>query len=324
MKKKSLVFLMAVLLGALLLAACSQKENSEASDKGLVIGINQFTEHPALDEVKRGFEEELQGLDGLSIDYKNAQGDMTNAMTISEKFLTDDVDLIFAIATPSAQSSQQVTKDRPIIFSAVTDPVETGLVEDFERPGANITGTSDESPIERQLELFRILDPSIKKIGIIFNTGEINSQVQLENAEKAGKKLGLEIESIGVSSINDIAQATDSLIKKVDGIYTLTDNMVASAINVVADKANEKGLISIGAEEAHVRGGILMTDGLSYFELGRQSARMAKEVLLEKRDISSFPCERAENTSKVFNPETLKKLNLDINNPAFKDAEKIK
>ncbi len=324
MKRKSLValFLITVLSG-LLLVACGNKEDSKSSSGGFQIGINQFTEHPALDQVREGFIKELEEIGGFKVDFISAQGDMANTISISEKFVADKKDLIFAIATPSAQSTKQVTSELPIVFSAVTDPVEIGLVEDFNKPGGNITGTSDESPIEKQLELFKILDENIKTIGIIYNTGEINSQVQIENAKKAAKDLGLEIEAIGVNNINDIAQATDSLIKKVDGIYTITDNMVASAINLVAEKATANNIITIGAEEAHVKGGILMTDGLSYFELGRQSARMVKEILVDKKDPASFPCEKAESTSKVYNEKTLKQLGLDINNQAFKDANRI-
>ena len=324
MKRKSLVALFLItVLSSLLLVACGNKEDSRSSGGGFQIGINQFTEHPALDQVREGFIKELEEIGGFKVDFMSAQGDMANTISISEKFVADKKDLIFAIATPSAQSTKQVTSELPIVFSAVTDPVEIGLVEDFNKPGGNITGTSDESPIEKQLELFKILDENIKTIGIIYNTGEINSQVQIENAKKAAKDLGLEIEAIGVNNINDIAQATDSLIKKVDGIYTITDNMVASAINLVAEKATANNIITIGAEEAHVKGGILMTDGLSYFELGRQSARMVKEILVDKKDPASFPCEKAESTSKVYNEKNLKQLGLDINNQAFKDANRI-
>lgn len=321
--KKMFSLSLMVVIGGLVLSGCTSSKKPVASENSFKIGINQFTEHPALDQVRDGFEEGLKELGDFNVEFMSAQGDISNTISISEKFLSDDMDLIFAIATPSAQSTKQVAKDTPIVFSAVTDPVETGLVDDFNKPGSNITGTSDESPVEKQLALFKELDNSIKTIGIIYNTGEVNSTVQIKNAREAAKSLGLEIETIGVSSINDIPQAMDSLIKKVDGIYTITDNMVASAISVVAQKAMENKIITIGAEEAHVKGGILLTDGLSYFELGKQSARMAKEILVDKKDISTMPCEKATNTSKVFNEKTFEKLGLDINNTAFKDAEKI-
>ncbi len=324
MKKKNLLsIIVLVLLSGLFLVGCGKEEAKKTSDGSFKIGINQFTEHPALDQVKLGFEEGLKEFGDFDVDFVSAQGDISNTITISEKFVADKADLIFAIATPSAQSSKQVAGDIPVIFSAVTDPVEAGLVNAFDKPGVNVTGTSDESPVKEQLALFKTLDPNIKTIGIIYNTSEANSKVQIDNAKKAGEELGLKIETIGISNINDMSQALDSLIKKVDGLYTITDNMVASAINLVADKANANNMITIGAEEAHVAGGILMTDGLSYFELGRQSARMAKEILVDKKDITTFSCEKAENTSKVYNENTLKKLNLDINNKAFENATKI-
>lgn len=322
MKKNILKGILSIsILTSLVLTGCSQvKGNNEFK-----IGISQFTEHPALDNTRLGFEQAIKelGLDAELI-IKNAHADIPNTMSISNKFVSDDVDLIFAIATPAAQSAKQATDKLPIVFSAVTDPVEAELVDSMEVPGANITGTSDLSPIRKQLELFKALDPSIKKIGIVFNTGEPNSQVQVDLANEIARDLDLEIVTTGISKISDMAQAVDSLIPKVDAIYTITDNMVASAINLLAEKATENGLITIGAESAHVEGGVLMTDGISYFELGKQSARMAKEILVDKKDPSTFSCETSINTEKVFNEDTLNKLNLDKNHKAFKDAKTIK
>ena len=193
----------------------------------------------------------------------------------------------------------------------------------MEVPGGNITGTSDASPMDRQLQLFKDLDSNIKSIGIIFNTSEANSHVQVEMAKEIGKEIGLEIVEVGISTINDIPQAVDSIVKKVDGIYTITDNMVASAINVVSEKAIENKIITVGAEDFHVNGGILITDGISYYELGKQSARMAKEVLVDKKDIANLPAEVSTNTEKAYNKNTLNALGLDENNAVFKDAKAI-
>lgn len=326
MKKGILKSLIGVsLIGAVLLTGCSKNVEGSKTENSFKIGISQFTEHPALDNVRLGFEEGIKefGLDA-ELDIKNAHADIPNTMSIVQKFIQEDSDLIFAIATPAAQSAKQATTEVPIIFSAVTDPVETELVDSMEVPGGNITGTSDLSPIKDQLELFKQLDPSIEKVGIIYNTGEPNSLVQIEMAKKFGKEVGIEIVETGISKMSDMAQAIDSIIPKVDGIYTITDNMVASAINLVADKANEKGMITIGAERAHVEGGILLTEGISYFELGRQSARMAKEILVDKKPVSTFSCEFSSNTEKVLNESTLKKLGLDQNNPIFDQANIIK
>ncbi len=173
--------------------------------KKFKIGINQLTEHPALDDARRGFEDGLKELGiNAKINYQNAQGDIPTATTISQKFVKDEVDLIYAIATPAAQSAKQATKDIPILFSAVTDPVAAQLIDSMENPGGNITGTSDESPMDKQLQLFKDLDKNINKIGIIYNTSEPNSQVQVEMAKELAPSLGLEIIPIGISNINDI------------------------------------------------------------------------------------------------------------------------
>ena len=239
MKKNKLSKLMILVLGiTFLITGCgtanTQGGNSQGGEK-FVIGINQWGDHAALDDARQGFEDGLKELGiNAEIIYQNAQGDGPTATTISQKFVKDQVDLIYAIATPSAQSAKQATEEIPILFSAVTDPVEAELVETMEVPGGNITGTSDLSPMDRQLQLFKDLDENIEKIGIIFNTSEPNSEIQVEMAKDLATSIGLEIVSMGISNINDIAQAADSLVKKVDGIYTITDNMVASSTNIVS------------------------------------------------------------------------------------------
>lgn len=324
MKKFSKVILL-VLATLVMLTGCSTGKSVSADNKSkFEIGIIQLAEHPALDDARRGFEDGLKELGvEANVSYQNAQGDIPATTTISDKFVQDEVDLIYAIATNAAQSAKQATSEIPILFSAVTDPVLAELVDSMENPGANVTGTSDLSPMDRQLQLFKDLDPNAKEIGIIFNTGEPNSQVQVELAKKIAPELGLEIVDVGISNINDIPQALDSIVSKVDGIYTITDNMVASAVGLVSKKAIENNLITIAGEDSHVSSGILMTDGISYYELGKQTARMAKEILVDGKSPSDIPSETALNTSKVFNEETLNSLTKDINNDVFKDANKI-
>ena len=323
MKKFSKVVLLAVAV-MMMVTGCSIDKSVNADDDAFEIGIIQLAQHPALDDARAGFEEGLKELGvNVKVHYQNAGGEIPNTLTISEKFVSDGVDLIYAIATPAAQSAKQSTSDIPILFSAVTDPVLAELVDSMENPGANVTGTSDLSPMDRQLQLFKDLDHTIEKVGIIYNTSEPNSQVQVEQAKELAPNVGIEIVEVGISNINDITLALDSIVGKVDAIYTITDNMVASSIGLVANKAIEHGLITIGGEDSHVDGGILMTDGISYFELGKQTARMAKEILVDGKSPSEIPSETAINTSKVFNEETLNLLNLDQNNKAFEDATKI-
>lgn len=325
-KGKMVKFMALAVVGLMVLTGCSTSggKASASSGKSFTIGISQLAEHPALDDTRRGFEDGLKelGVDAEIIN-QNAQGDIPISLSIAQKFEKDKVDLIFAIATPAAQTAKQATSHIPIIFSAVTDPVIAELVDSVETPGGNVTGTSDAAPIEKQLRIFKELDKDIKKIGIIYNTDESNSQIQIDVVKELALKLDLEIITVGISEINDISQAASSLAKKVDGIYTITDNMVASAINVVAEKAIENNIITVGAEDSHVSGGILISDGISYYELGRQSARMAKEILVDGKSPSTFPSETSSNTKKSFNASTLKALGLDENNIVFKDAIKV-
>lgn len=305
--------LLSISLLALLLISCKNQEVKE-----FTIGVNQFAQHPALDRVREGFEEGLkeEGIDA-DILYQNAQGEIPNATTISQKFVSDGVDLIFAIATPSAQVSKQITEDIPIIFSAVTDPLEAELVDSLDKPGRNVTGTSDMSPLKDQLSLFKEIDPSIEKVGIVYSTGEVNSKIQVDMATEIGKTLGLEILPMGISTINDMAQTIDSMATKVDGIYTITDNMVANSINIVAEKALENKLVTVGSEQAHVDGGILITKGISYKQLGRQSAQMAKKILKDGLDPKDIGVEVSDLIEKSVNMDSLKALGLDENSQVF-------
>ena len=292
--------------------------------KKFKIGISQFAEHPALDDVRKGFEDELKSL-GVNADiiYKNSQGDTGVAGVIAQKFVSDKADLIFGIATVSAQAAKQSTDKIPVLFSAVTDPVNSQLVKTMDKVGGNVTGTTDATPMEKQLGLFQKIDPKIKKVGIIYNTSESNSEIQVANAKEIGAKLGLEIRAVGVNNINDIPQAVNSMISKVDGFYTITDNIVASAINLISMAANERGMVTVGAEEAHVKGGILLTDGLSYYELGRQTGRMAKEILVDGKKPEDMPVETLANTTKVVNVKTMNNLKLNKELPVFEGSEFI-
>lgn len=312
-----------IMMVIMFLVIAGVKSNAQEGKK-FKIGISQFAEHPALDDVRRGFEDELKSL-GLEADitYKNSQGDTGVAGVIAQKFVSDKSDLIFGIATVSAQAAKQSTDRIPVLFSAVTDPVNSQLVKTMDKVGGNVTGTTDATPMEKQLELFKKINTEIKRIGIIYNTSESNSEIQVANAKEIGAKLGLEIRAVGVNNINDIPQAVNSLVSKVDGFYTITDNIVASAINLISMAANERGLVTVGAEEAHVKGGILLTDGLSYYELGRQTGRMAKKILVDGKKPEDMPVETLANTTKVVNEKTMKKLKLNKELPVFEGAEFI-
>ncbi|WP_313232768.1 ABC transporter substrate-binding protein [Tissierella praeacuta] len=328
MKKSKISKLVSLAVsGIVFLSGCNSnvnKPNSVSEEKIFKIGISQLADHPALDDARLGFEDGLKELGiNAEIDYQNAQGDIPTTMSISQKFIKDKVDLIYAIATPAAQSAKQSTNDIPILFSAVTDPVKSEIVTDWKNVGGNVTGTSDMAPTDSQLKMFKEIDPSIKTIGILYNTSEANSEIQIEEVKNLAPNEGLEIITVGISNVNELPQAIDSILNKVDGIYALSDNLIASSVELLSKKLMDKKIISVCAEETQVKGGLLITNGLSYYELGKQTAKMAKEILVDKKHVSTIPVGLAEKTITTVNIKTLEALELDINLSLFKDAIKI-
>ncbi len=330
MKKSKISKLMALLMVVLMaLTACTTGNGKETDavnedERVYTIGISQLVEHAALDDARQGFIDGLEEL-GVKVDIKiqNAQGEPANAITIAEKFVKDKVDLIYAIATPSAQAARQVSTEIPVLFSAVTDPVTDGIVDHWDNVGGNVTGTSDMADTLSQLKMFKEIDPSIKTIGILYNTSEDNSGGQLAVVEGLAPEAGLEVVKVGVNNVNDLPQAIDSLLKKVDALYALSDNMVASAVELVSKKLIDNKIISVSTEESQVKGGLLITEGFSYYDLGKQTAQMAKEILVDGKDIKTIPVGKPAEIVKSVNAQTMKALGLDENIPLLKEAVKV-
>lgn len=328
MKKGNIMKLITlILIGALVFTGCTSslgKESSANGEAAYVIGINQLVEHPSLDEARVGFEDGLKELGvNAKVVYQNAQGDIPTSLSIAQKFVKDKVDLIYAIATPAVQSAKQATSDIPILFSAVTDPVQSEVVADWNHVGGNITGTSDAAPTAAQLQMFKAIDPSIKTIGILYNTSESNSDIQINEVKSLAPAEGLEVVTVGITNVNELPQALDSILKKVDALYLISDNTIATSVQLISKTLIENNKISIASFASAVDEGILITNGLSYYELGKQTAKMAKEILVDGKDISDIPVGLAEKTIITVNEKALEALNLDQNLPVFKDAVKV-
>ena len=232
------------LAAALAMTACSQESSGEDQTK---IGIIQLAEHPALDQCYEGFMDGLKEAgyteDNTTFDYQNASNDQSNCATIVDKFVNDGDDLIYAIATPSAQTAAKKTSDIPIIVNAVTDPAASGIVEDNEKPGGNVTGVSDLTPVEKQIELLTQILPDAKKIAVMYCSSEDNSKIQATMAEKALDEAGLEWQEATVADSSVLfKQVTESLIGKVDAIYIPTDNLLAEGMSAVAQVANANNM----------------------------------------------------------------------------------
>lgn len=324
--------LMALLLSASILGGCAKTQvvasnSPDKKGKAVKIGISQIAEHPALDAAREGFIEALKSKgfeDGknIKIDYQNAQGEIATAQTIAQNFASQKEDLILAIATPSAQAAFNATKDIPILITAVTDPVKAGLTKSLDKPDANVTGTSDDVSAQKQLELLKKLVPNSKTIGILYNSSESNSEIQLENIKKALPEFGLELEAVGVTNVNEIPQALNSILDKVDTIYVPTDNLVASAMPLITSTCYKKNIPVIGSEEGQVANGALATNGIDYKQLGFQTGLMAAEVLNGKA-VSELPITTLSELSIVVNTDAANKLNIQIPEDILSKAKKV-
>lgn len=332
MAAKKFTNLIALLLSASILGGCASStvaapENSSKEEKKIKIGITQIVEHPALDSSRQGFIDALKekGFEegkNLEIDFQNAQGDQPTTQTIAQKFVKDKVDMIFAVATPTAQAAYNATKDIPILITAVTDPVAAGLAKALEKSETNVTGTSDNVPIETQFELLKKLVPNAKKIGILYNTSESNSEIQVNSAKAAAPGFGLEVLPVGITNINDIQQSLSSLFGKMDVLYVPTDNMVVSSMPIIADLCFKNNVPIIGSERGQVEQGALATTGIDYYKLGYQTGLVAVDVIGGKKP-SEIPITTLSEMQLVINTDAAKKLNISVPDDIIDKAEKI-
>ncbi|GED34209.1 ABC transporter substrate-binding protein [Brevibacillus centrosporus] len=292
-------------------------QEAPAADKQLTIGISQFVEHPALDAAREGFVAQLakNGYeDGkqIKIDLKSAQASMDTAISIAQKFEADKVDLVLAIATPTAQAAAQTSKEIPILFTAVTDPVEAGLVKSMEKPEGNVTGTSDMNPVEEQLKLIKEMKADAKTVGIIYSSGEVNSKVQVDAAKAVADKLGLTIQEAAITSATEVKQAAESMVGKVDAYYIPTDNMVVSSIAAVLGVAESQKIPVIAGEENSVKSGAIATYGIDYTKLGAQTADMAVKILKGEAKPGDMPVEMQADMKLVLNKKAAEKMGVTI------------
>lgn len=313
-----------ITVATLALTGCSGPgESPDAPKQSFKIGISQYVQHPALDAATAGFKKAFADAKvDVTWDEQNANADQSTVVTIAQGFASSDLDLVLAVATPSAQAAAQAITDKPIIFTAVTDPVEANLVASNENPGGNVTGTSDLAPITDQLELLQQVVPDAKKVGIVYASGETNSQVQVDAAIKAARGLDLEIVTKTVAVGTDIAAATEAL-GDVDAIYVPTDNIVVSGISTLVQVADAKKIPVIAAEEGTVKGGAAITLGINYEELGHQAGEMALKILVDDADPGTMPVEVSKQFSYVVNEAAAERQGAKIPADILKKATKV-
>lgn len=287
---------------------------SKQDDKKLKVGIIQISEHESLDETRKGIidglnEKGLIDKETININYQNAQGDQANLKTIASSMAKKE-DIVIAIATPSAQAIMAETSELPIVFSVVTDPVNAGIVSNLEKPDGNITGTSDKVDIAKQIELLISTKKDMKTIGLISNSGEANSQIQINDAKKAIKANGLTFKEVNVSTTNDIKQATQSLCNQVDGIYVPNDNTVASGMVLVSELAIDNNIPVIAAAKEQVDNGALASYGIDHHKIGKETAYMAFEILQNKKQPKDIPVRSFNEYELYINKDTAKSIGI--------------
>ena len=289
---------------------------SVSSDKTFKIGVIQLLEHDALNANYQGFLDKINELlpGQVTIDYQNAQGEQTNCTTIVNKFVSDGVDMIFAIATPAAQAAKTATGDIPILISSVTDPAEAGLVASNEAPGANLTGTSDLNPIEQQSDLLLQLVPDAKTVGVFYNSGEDNSIFQYNLAKEALEAKGITVNAYTVSDATQLETVAQSAVGKIDAAYIGTDNLIASSMGTISKVLTEAGVPIICGEANMVENGGTATYGLNYYNLGVKTAEMAYEVLANGADTATMAIQYlpAEELDFTVNEDILAQLGIEL------------
>ncbi len=332
MKKRVL----AVILGAAMitagLAGCGgntgSSQSSSEGEKMYSIGISQFAEHGSLDNCREGFiqgleEEGLVEGENLKIKVSNADSDTGTAAQIADTFVADKVDLICAIATPSAQAAYNSARntDIPVVYTAVTNPEEAQLADDEGMPVGAVTGTSDQLPVEAQLAMIREILPDAKTIGILYTTSEANSAYSITQYEKYAEEYGFTLETAGVTNTSEVSMAAASLLDKVDCLTNLTDNTVVSALPTVLDQANEKNIPVFGSEIEQVKRGCLAAEGLDYVNLGIETGKMAAQILKGEAKAEDMKYELLTDSSLYINQAVADNLGITVPDDMTQRAE---
>ncbi|MDR1040793.1 MAG: ABC transporter substrate-binding protein [Deltaproteobacteria bacterium] len=277
------------------------------------VSINQFAEHPALDEIVRGFREQLEEL-GIEVYFSehNAKADIAAIGPIVDLIIGEKPDLVLAVATPSAQETAKRVKDVPVLFAGVTDPLDAGIVASLSKPGANVTGTMDLNPVAAQLELIKEIQPSAGKIGIVYNPNESNSVVQMNLARKAAAASGLSLVEAMATDAEGVAAAARSLAGKADAIFLPADSTVVSAMDAVVGVSLDRKIPLYPANDDSLRKGGVACLSISNYQLGRLTGRMAGKILVDGAEPGLLPVEEQTELSLTVNTAFADRIGLEI------------
>ncbi|GEO79155.1 ABC transporter substrate-binding protein [Companilactobacillus mindensis] len=315
--KKTLISLLTITMAALVLVGCSNS-TSAADKKNLNVGILQVVPHGSLDAARKGFKSELnkevKAHDKsikINYNYQNAQGDQSNLNSMAQQLTQKKNDLILGIATPSAQSLAKKTKSTPIVVTAVTNLQSAGLVKSDEKPGTNVTGTKDLGPVDKQVKLLTTMTKNNKPIGVLYNSSEENSVLQIKMVKKYAKNHNLKLNIVSVTSTNDVASAVSGMDGKVSGIYIPTDNLMASSMKTIGQKARAAKLPVVTGSIEMAEDGGTATYGINYNDLGKQTAKMAYKILIDKKKPQDMPVETSHTLRLYINKDNAKAIGIN-------------
>ena len=327
-------------LAALVLAACTPAEQKPAAEQAAsaasgaaapaevkTVAITAIVEHPALDAVRKGVIEELaaEGYkegENLKIDFQSAQGNTATAGQIAKKFAGDNPDVIVAIATPSAQSMVAATKTIPVVFSAVTDPVAAKLVPSWEASKTNVTGLSDELPLQPQIDLMKKIVPNLKSVGYVYSPGEVNSTIVLDQLKAALDKDGITVAAAPAQRTTDVPTAARSLKGKADLIYTSLDNNVVSAYESLYKVAVENKLPLVASDTGSVERGAVAALGINYHDMGVATGKMVVRILKGEKAGDIAP-QRMEKLDLYVSKKHAAEQGITLSDAVLQEAKEV-
>lgn len=287
-----------------------------------VISITQIVEHPALDNSRKGF---MDGLKEMGVDAKFnvhiAQGNPATNVQIAGQIMDEKPDLVLAIATPGAQVCAQKIKDKPVVFTAVSDPVGAGLVKSMEAPGGNLTGMTDMPPVDKQLELIKTILPKATRLGVVYNAGEANSVSQVKAVKEAAAKLGMTVVEATVTNSGGVFQAAKSFVGRCDAVYVPLDNTVVSAFESLVKVCAENKLPLFSSDNESVSKGAIAALAVDYYAMGKQTAAMTKKIL-DGAKPATMPVEALKNLDVHLNLKAAKDQGVTLPEAVVKSAVK--
>lgn len=317
MMKRSLILIMMLVMTPFLCLADSIKN----------VAITAIVEHPSLDQIRDGVKDELTASgfklnEDLNVQYRSAQGSSATAAQIARQFVAAKPDVIVAIATPSAQATVAATKQIPVVFAGITDPVAAKLIKNWQPSHTNVTGVSDYQEIGPQIEFMKKVVPNVKSVGYIYSPSEINSTIVLKNLQNELNLQNISLVAVPAQRTADISTAANTLKEKVDLIYTTTDNNVVSAYESLVKFANENKIPLLASFPDAIERGAVAAYGMSYYDVGRQSGKLVVRVLNGEEPGNIKP-EIGQALRLVVNTDAAKKQGIVLSPEVIKSAYKV-